>query len=59
MHMVAAWLGFERAMVVIGWATSHPDCMDSLRISYLVEGWFLARKAACLGSERVYGNRQC
>ena len=46
MHMVAARLGFERAMVVIGWATSHPDCMDSLRISHLVEGWFLARKAA-------------
>ena len=46
MHMVAARLGFERAMVIIGWATSHPDCMDSLRIPHLLEGWFLARKAA-------------
>ena len=48
MHMVAARLGFERAMVGAGWATSHPDCMDRLRkpYSHLVEGWFLAGKAA-------------
>ena len=46
-HMVAARLGCERAMVGT-WARSHPDCMDRLRKHYfhLVEGWFLARKAA-------------
>ena len=48
MHMVAARLGYERAMVGTGWATSRPDCMERLRryYSYLVEGWFLAKKAA-------------
>ena len=48
MHMVAARLGFEKAMVGIRWATSCPDCMDRLRkrYSHLAEGWFLARKAA-------------
>ena len=47
-HMVAAWLSYERAMVGIRWATPFPDCMDRLRkyYSHLVEGWFLARKAA-------------
>ena len=46
--MVASRLGFERAMVGTGRATSHPECMDRLRkhYSHLVEGWFLARKAA-------------
>ena len=46
--MVAARLGFERAMVGTEWATSCPDCMDRLRkhYSHIVEGWFLARKAA-------------
>ena len=31
-----------------GWATSHPHCMDRLtkHCPHLVEGWFLARKAA-------------
>ena len=45
-HMVAARLGFERAMVRAGWATSCHDCMNRLRkhYSHLVEGWFLARK---------------
>ena len=48
MHMVAARLGFEKAMAGTGRATSHPDCMDRLRKHYsqLAEGWFLARKAA-------------
>ena len=30
MHMVAARLGFEKAMVGTGRATFHPDCMDRL-----------------------------
>ena len=48
LDMVAARLGFERAMAVTGWATSHPDCMGRLRkhYSYLVGGWFLPRNAA-------------
>ena len=48
MHMVAARLGFQKAMVGTGWATPHPDCMDRLRkhYSHFPEGWFLARKAA-------------
>jgi len=47
-HVVAARLGCERAMVGTGRATSHPDSMDRLRkhYSHLVEAWFLARKAA-------------
>jgi len=46
--MVAARLGFEKAMVGIGRATPRPDCMDRLRkhYSHLAEGWLLARKAA-------------
>ena len=48
MHMVAARLGFEKAMVDTGRATARPDCMDRLRkhFPHLAEGWFLARKAA-------------
>ena len=48
MHMVAAMLGFEKAMVGTWWATPRPDCMDRLRkhYSHLAEGWLLARKAA-------------
>ena len=47
MHMVAARLGFEKAMVGTRWATPRPDCMDRFRkhYSHLAEGWFLARKA--------------
>ena len=47
-HMVAARLGFETAMVGTRRATPHPDCFDRLRkhYSHLAEGWFLARKAA-------------
>ena len=48
MHVVAARLGCERAMVGTRWATSHPDCMDRLRkhYSHFVGGCFLPRKAA-------------
>ena len=47
-HMVAARLGFEKAMVGTQSSTPCPDCMDRLRKHYfhLAEGWFLARKAA-------------
>ena len=47
-HIVAARLGFEKAMVGARRATPRPDCMDRLRkhYSHLAEGWFLARKAA-------------
>ena len=31
MHIVAARLGFERAMVGTGWVTCHPDHMYRLR----------------------------
>ena len=53
-HMLAARLGCERAMVGTGWATSHPDCMDRLRkhYSHLVE---VSGKEGCLVSEVVYG----
>ena len=47
MHMVAARLGFEKAMVGTWRATPLPNCMDRLRkhYSHLTEGWFLVRKA--------------
>ena len=40
MNMVAARLGFEKAMVGTGMATPYPDCMDRLRkhYSHLAEG---------------------
>ena len=46
--MVAARLGFEKAVIGITRATPRPDCMDRLRkhYSHLAEDWFLARKAA-------------
>ena len=34
MHMVAARLGCERAMVGTGWAASHPECMNRLTKHY-------------------------
>ena len=34
MHMVAARLGFEKAMVGTRWATPRPDCTDRLRKHY-------------------------
>ena len=48
MHMVAARLGFEKAMAGTRRATPCPDSMDRLRkrYSHLAECWFLARKAA-------------
>jgi len=47
-HMVAARLGFEKAMVGTRRATPCPDCMNRLRKHYphFAEGLFLARKAA-------------
>ena len=58
MHMVAARLGCQSAMVGTGLANSCPGCMDRLRkcYLYLVEGSFLAGKAAwalsgCLSTE--------
>ena len=46
--MVAARLGFEKAMVGTWRATPRSDCMDWLRkhYSHLAEGWFLAIMAA-------------
>ena len=48
MHMVAARLVFEKAMVGTWWAAPRPDCMDRLRKHYsqVAEGWLLARKVA-------------
>ena len=48
MHMVAARLSCQSAMVGTKWANSCPDCMDRLRkrYSHLVGGSFLAGKAA-------------
>ena len=48
MHMVAARIGFKKAIVGTRWSTYRPDCMERLRkhYSHLLEGWFLARKAA-------------
>ena len=47
-------------LVLTGWATPRPDCMDRLRkhYSHLVGSWFLARKAAsalsrCMAIESV------
>ena len=50
MHMAAARLGCKRAMVGTGWANFRPGCINRLRkhYSYLVEGLFLAGKAAWL-----------
>ena len=52
MHMVAARLSFEKAMVGSRWATYCPDRKDRLikHYSHLVEG---SGKEGCLGSERV------
>ena len=58
MHMVAARLGCQSAMVGIGWANCCPGGMDRLRkrYSHLVGGSFLAGKPAwaqtgCLTTE--------
>ena len=58
MHMVAARLGCQSAMVGTEWANSCPGWMDRLRkcYSHLVGGSFLAGKAAwalsrCLTTE--------
>ena len=59
MHMVAARLGFEKAMVGTRWATPRPDCLDRLRkhYSHLADGWFLARKAAWSGAVHMVAAR--
>ena len=48
MHMVAARLGCQNAMVGTVWANSCPGCVDRLRkhYSYLAGGSLLAGKAA-------------
>ena len=48
MHMVAARLDCQSAMVGTGWDNSYLGCKDRLRKSYfhLVRGSFLAGKAA-------------
>ena len=50
MHMVAARLGFGKAMVGTRRATPRSDSMDRLstckHYSHRAEGWYLARKAA-------------
>ena len=60
MHMVAARLCCQSAMVGTGWVNSCPGCMDRLRkrYSHLVGG-FISGREGCLGSERVYDNRKC
>ena len=57
MHMVAARLGCQSAMVGTRWANSCPGCMDRLRkrYSHLV----ISGREGCLGPERVYDNREC
>ena len=61
MHMVAARLGCQSAMVGSGWANSCPGCMDRLRkrYSHLIGGSFLAGKVAwalsmCLTTESAH-----
>ena len=56
MHMVAARLGCQSAMVGTGYANYCPGCMDRLKkcYSHLVGGSFLAGKVAW-----VYDNREC
>ena len=46
MHMVAARLGFEKAMVGTRRATPRSDCRLRKHYPHLVGVWFLARKAA-------------
>ena len=49
MHMVAARVGCQSAMVGTRWANSYPGCMEGLRkcYSHLVEGSF--RQGRLLG----------
>ena len=48
MHMVAARLGCQNAMVGTGWVNSRPGCMERprKRYSHLAGGSFLAGMAA-------------
>ena len=58
--MVAARFVCESAMVRAGRANSRSGCMDRLRKrhSHLVRG-IISGGEGCLGSERVYDNREC
>ena len=55
-HMVAARLGFEKAMVGTGRATPRPDCIDRLIKLLSPCRGLVSGKKGCLGSEWVYGN---
>ena len=57
-HMAAARLGCNKAMVDAGWANSHPGCLNGLRkrYSHLTGGSFLE---GCLGAKQVFANREC
>ena len=57
MHMVAARLGCQRAVVGTGWANSCPGCMDRFRKHYSQGVHFWQGKLP--GSEQVYDNREC
>ena len=50
-YMVAARLGFEKAMVDTGRATSYPDCMDRLgkHYSHLAEEFHIVPMVNHLG----------
>ena len=50
MHMVAARLGFEKAMVDTRRATPRPECMDRL-----IENTTLTLQRAGLWQERLLG----
>ena len=51
MHMVAARLGYQSAMVGTRWANSRPCCVDRLRKHYShLLGGFISGREGCLGS---------
>ena len=55
MHMVAARLGCQSAMVGTGWANLCPGCMDRLGKHYsLALQGFISGREGCLGSELVF-----
>ena len=53
MHMVASRLGYQSAMIGTGWTNSCPGCMDTATLR------FISGREGCLGSERVFDNREC
>ena len=65
MHITAARLGCKRVMAGNKLANSCPSYMNRCKKCYVFSslgggggggGSFLAQKAACMGSERVYAN---